>query len=329
MACFHACEIQYFRCCAVVYNPLTGCLSGKGLCAIVTFGRVSKIRGHCWQLLTPLQEWKLTLREGNQMRVALTGGATGIGACVAAKLKQRGASIVAFDVNKPEHNVDDWIKTDLSDPASINSAVEEVEGSFNVLINNAGLPPRDGFTEKVLQVNFFGLRHFMESMLDRLEPGASIINTASRAGSMWRENIDQVKALMALKYQDELPEFIDKHNVDPVRAYNLSKEAVIALTFANTERLLRREFRINSVSPAAVSTDILDDFKAAFGARAATAIARAGRPGSPDEIAEVIVFLASPQSHWVKGQNIMIDGGMTAMATTDELELIDQNNSVR
>ncbi len=282
----------------------------------------SKSSDNCCLDATPLQVRKLGSNKGIQMRVALTGGATGIGACVAEKLKRRGALVVSFDINRPEHNVDEWIETNLGDQASITSAVRKVKGSFDVLINNAGVPPRDGLTEKVLQVNFFGLRQFMEEMLEKLEPSATIVNTASRAGSMWRENIDQVKALMALKSQDELPAFIDENDIDTVRAYNLSKEAVIALTFANTERLLGRNIRINSVSPAAVSTDILDDFKAAFGERAATAIARAGRPGTAEEIAEVITFLASPESHWIKGENITIDGGMTAMATTDELGLI-------
>jgi len=255
------------------------------------------------------------------MRVALTGCATGIGASVAAKLKQRGATVIAFDLNEPRENVDRWIRIDLSDPASIIEAVESADDPFDALINNAGLPPREGMTETVLRVNFFGLRKFMNAMLDRLEPGASIVNTASRAGAMWRENIEEVKALMALNGTDDLTAFIKDRGIDHVRAYNLSKEAVIVSTFADTEALLARGMRINSVSPAAVSTGILDDFKAAFGPRVAKAIARAGRAGAADEVAEVIVFLASPESQWIKGQDITIDGGMTAMATADSLEL--------
>ena len=86
---------------------------------------------------------------------------------------------------------------------------------------------------------------------------------------MWRDNIEEVKALMALKGTTDLSDFVGRNGIDPVRAYNLSKEAVIALTMAETERLLRRDIRVNSVSPAAVSTGILDDFKKAFGDRAA------------------------------------------------------------
>ena len=79
--------------------------------------------------------------------------------------------------------------------------------------------------------------------------------------------------------------------------------------------------RMNCVSPAAVSTGILDDFTKAFGEKVARNIARAGRPGSPEEIADIILFLLSPQSAWIKGQDITIDGGMSAMGMTDMLEL--------
>ena len=57
------------------------------------------------------------------MRVALTGGATGIGAEIAARLKARGDEVTAFDISEPEANIDRWIKTDLSDPASIQAAL--------------------------------------------------------------------------------------------------------------------------------------------------------------------------------------------------------------
>lgn len=201
------------------------------------------------------------------MLVALTGGATGIGASVAEKLKSRGATVTAFDLHEPKENVDHWIKIDLNDPVSIASAVEQAPGPFDALINNAGLPPREGLAETVLKVNYFGLRQFMTLMLDKISKNGSIVNIASRAGSMWRENIDEVKALAALQSIDEIASFVAERGIDPVRAYNLSKEAVIALNISETESLLDCDLRINSISPAAVATDILVDFKTAFGDR--------------------------------------------------------------
>ena len=110
----------------------------------------------------------------------------------------------------------------------------------------------------------------------------------------------------------DIDAFIQSHEIDDTRAYNLSKEAVIVETIATTEAFLAQGIRVNCVSPAAVSTGILDDFTKAFGPKVAKNIARAGRPGHPSEIADVILYLASAQSAWIKGQDITIDGGMSA-----------------
>ena len=157
-------------------------------------------------------------------------------------------------------------------------------------------------------------------MEDKLNPQASIVNTASRAGAMWQQNIEQVKALIASEWED-IPALIERFDIDDTRAYNLSKEAVIAYSIGQTERLLQKGLRMNTVSPAAVSTAILDTFKQAFGEKVVKNIERVGRPGSPEEIADIILFLASPQSGWLKGQDITIDGGMSALAITDMMAL--------
>jgi NAD(P)-dependent dehydrogenase (short-subunit alcohol dehydrogenase family) len=254
------------------------------------------------------------------MHIAITGVSKGIGASVLSRLKDKGHQITAFDVLDSEENIEKFIKVDLSDLNSISNAIEKAEGPFDALVNNAGLPPRVGLEEKILLVNYIGMKAFLDGMLDKLAPGASIVSTASRAGALWQENIDQVKRFMKLKEQD-LKNFIMKEEIDPVRAYNLSKEAMIAMTIARTEELNAREFRINSVCPAAVSTEILKDFTSAFGEKVVKNIARVGRPASPGEVADLIVFLTSPNSFWIKGQNITIDGGMSAMIMTDMLNL--------
>lgn len=255
------------------------------------------------------------------MRIAMTGAATGIGAAVAQKLTAAGHEVVGFDITRPE-DAARWVETDLGDPSSIAAALDAVDGPFDALINNAGLPPRDepGRAEQILLVNFFGLRQFLDGMLDKLAAGAAIVNTASRAGAQWRDNLEEVKALMALDPPD-LPRFIAERGIGATRAYNLSKEAVIVLTMSRTEEMIARGLRMNSVSPAAVSTGILDDFVTAFGPRVAQNIAKVGRPGLPDEVAEVIVFLASPQSNWLKGIDIVVDGGMGALAQCEMLGL--------
>lgn len=254
------------------------------------------------------------------MRALITGAATGIDASTVVKLNASGYEVVALDIVEPA-NVDQWICVDMSNTESIDNAIAQLSGRFDCIINNAGLPPRAGLEETILAVNYLGLVHFTQAALSFLNNEAAIVNTASRAGAMWRNNLEQVKAFMKLSEPSELPDFIKEHGIDHIRAYNLSKEAVIVWTMAQTHKMIGLNLRINSVSPAAVSTGILDDFAAAFGDKMAKNVARAGRPGTADEIADLILFLCSEQSHWIKGQDLVIDGGMSAMAQVDILDI--------
>ena len=83
------------------------------------------------------------------MRLALTGAATGIGAEVARKAKEQGHQVIAFDISKPSVSIDQYVQVDLSDPTAIADAVNSTQGTFDALINNAGLPPREGLGRKV------------------------------------------------------------------------------------------------------------------------------------------------------------------------------------
>ena len=257
------------------------------------------------------------------MRIAITGGSTGIGASIAEKYKSAGHEVVVFDIIQPKVEVDNWVQTDLSNSDSIKNALSGGFGPYNALINNAGLPPKENLTEKILLVNFFGFRQFCVGMYDQLSPNSAIVNTASRAGAMWRENIEEVKKLMQLDSADLISKFIKEHDINHVRAYNLSKEFVIVFTLMQTESLIQRNLRMNCISPGAVNTEILDDFKKAFGEQVTKNISRAKRATDPSEVADAIMFLASPQSNWLKGIELVIDGGMSAMATTDKLSLSD------
>ena len=254
-------------------------------------------------------------------RVAITGAASGIGAATARMLRARGAHVTAFDIAEPTDAVDAFIRVDLLDSSATKAAASLPGGPFDALCNIAGLPPRAGTAGAVLRVNFLALRQFTEAMLDRLAAGASIVNMASLAGQRWSENIDQVKALVALDDDADTDAFAHANGIDHVRAYDLSKEAVIVWTMAQTADLITRGLRRNTISPGPVATPILDDFVAAFGDRATRNIARVGRVAQPEEVAEVVAFLASGTSTWLKGTDIRVDGGARALVQADALGL--------
>lgn len=252
---------------------------------------------------------------------AITGVASGIGAQLARILKSQGHRVIGFDIRETQANVDQFIALDLNDAASITHAAAQVNEPLDGLCNNAGLPPREGLEAAVLQVNFLGTRAFANAMVPHIREGGSMVNLASRAGQGWREGLDQVKRLASLTSADQLADFIAAEQIDATRCYNLTKEAVILWSMAEAESMAQRGIRINSLSPAAVATGILIDFQNAFGAKVAKNIERAGRAGKPEEVAEVAAFLLSPASHWIKGTDIVIDGGMSAFTASDAMDL--------
>ncbi len=246
----------------------------------------------------------------------VTGGASGIGRAAAERLAADGYAIAVIDRSDPGEPDWVWYEMDLDGTAG---APANLATDIDVLVNAAGLPPRPGEEAAILRVNFLALRRLTLSLLPNLRPGARIVNMASKAGARWVENIDQVRRLLERDDRDRLDDFVRTEAIDPVRAYDLSKEAVVAWTKAMTGPLLARDMRMNAVSPAAVETPILGDFIEAFGTRATRGVELTRRSGQPTEIADVIAFLAAPESAWVKGCNIECDGGLTAQLETENL----------
>jgi len=260
---------------------------------------------------------------------AVTGVSSGIGAALAKRLAAQGHRVVGFDRVPPSVPVDHFIKLDLGDEDVLQRAAASTPALLDGICHNAGVPPRTGMEVDIIKINFTGTRAFAIAMLPHLKNGASMVNMASRAGHGWRENLGQVKALAALPCANDVAEFVREHGIDATRAYNLSKEAVIVWSMAMTEPLLRKGIRVNSLSPGGISTGILDDFKRAFGDAMAKNVARAGRPGTAEEIAAVAAFVLSDASHWLKGTDIPIDGGMGAFNAADALGLADMVPDLR
>lgn len=244
-------------------------------------------------------------------KIIVTGAASGIGAETAKVLKAQGATIIGMDLNEPQANVDQYIKVDFSDPDSIEKAVASAPGGIDALCNIAGLPPTKD-RALVLKVNFLGLRHFTELMIDKLSDGASIVNVASLAGLGWPEAGDQIKALLALRDFSATEDFCKTNNVgqEGGRSYFFTKETLIVWTMMNRWTWRDRGIRMNCVSPGPVETPILPDFLETLGERAAEDAKVMDRPGRPEDIAPVIAFMCSEASNWIRGANIPVDGGM-------------------
>ena len=245
------------------------------------------------------------------MRLALTGGATGIGAATVARLRADGHEIVIFDIQKPEGD-DHWIRLDLMDDSSLAAALKAADGRFDGLVSIAGIPPRGDNEVACLTVNTLATCAFIDGFMPKLNEGAAVGTVASKAGAAWQTNLDQLDDLLA-QSPGSLAGWCAANEVDATKAYILSKQAVIYWhQRAVTPHIGRHRFV--TVSPSAVSTGILDDFVKAFGPMVAANLARVGRSGTPEEVAELITFCLSPAASWINGVDLVTDGGMGAMA---------------
>lgn len=238
-------------------------------------------------------------------KVALvTGAAKGLGAAQARLLASEGARVLLTDVDEAaggavaatigEHAR--FVAHDVTSSADWTSAVAAAEDAFgpiSVLVNNAGifvpgsLDDLDEATvRRVFEVNalgvFLGMKHALGSL--RRAGGGSIVNVSSSAGL--------VGAPQAV-------------------AYVGSKFAVRGMTKAAAIDLAPDGIRVNSVHPGLVDTPIFDGFprEVVEGLAATTPM---GRLGTPEEIAPLVLYLASGESRFSTGAEFAADGGYAA-----------------
>ena len=248
----------------------------------------------------------MTRYEGK--RVIVTGAASGIGHATAEALLAEGAEVYSLDRNTPTAAVTQHVKVDLSDPASIDAALEELEGDFYALFNVAGLPgtaPAD----VVFKVNALAVRHVAEAVLGRLEPGGSVVVVSSTAGFGWPERLETIKDLLATDTFEEGAAWFEANPQDG-NAYNFSKEVATVYTMTMGLVFADAGLRINAVLPGPVETPILADFEETMGHDNLDGLKELlGRHAKPEEIAKVALFLGSDDASWVNGHPLLVEGG--------------------
>jgi NAD(P)-dependent dehydrogenase (short-subunit alcohol dehydrogenase family) len=104
-------------------------------------------------------------------------------------------------------------------------------------------------------------------------------------------------------------------------AYNFSKAALIVWTMRTAWEWRRDGPRLNCVSPGAVDTPILGDFHASMGPILGAVTALVGRDGRPEDIAPAVCFLASSESSWINGVNLIADGGFAGGMATGAVDV--------
>lgn len=244
--------------------------------------------------------------------IVVTGCSSGIGYETAKLIKHLGGDVIGVDRNKIEDYVDELYLADLSDRRTIKALVNALPSRIDGIANIAGLPPTAP-ADQVLKVNLVGLKYFTELMIGKLNDNASIVNLASLAGFGWPKALDAIKASEHLAFED-VERFMLDYNItnEGGRSYFFSKEALVVWTMKNRWTWRDRGIRMNTVSPGPVETPILADFLKTLGARAEEDMSVNDRAGRPDDVAPVVCFMLSDMTHWFRGSNLMLDGGMSS-----------------
>ena len=213
----------------------------------------------------------------------VTGGANGIGKCIAEEFRKAGANVCVIDKAEGEHFVGD-----ISDKAVLEAFAEDVvkkHGHIDFLINNA-LPLMKGINQcsyeefqYALSVGVTAPFYLAKLFLPYFNEGGSIINISSSR---------------------------DRMSQPQTESYTAAKGGISALTHALAVSLAGK-VRVNSISPGWIDTG----FKKYQGPDAYQQ--PAGRVGDPMDIANAVLFLCSEKAGFIIGENICIDGGMTKL----------------
>ncbi len=185
--------------------------------------------------------------------IVVTGVSSGIGAETARTLRAQGASVIGVDRNEPSLSLDAFVQADLSQPAAIEAAVQQLPTCFDGLCNIAGVPGTAD-PQLVAQVNYLGLRHLCAATLPRLAAGGSIVNVASILGAEWPARLELHKALAGTASYAAGQAWLAEHPVPAATCYQYFKEALIVWNYLQAQPwFLQTSVRMNCVAPARCS----------------------------------------------------------------------------
>jgi len=182
---------------------------------------------------------------------------------LARRLLADHATVISLDQRDPRVAVAQHERVNLADPDDIDAALGRIEGRFDVLANVAGIPGTEP-GELVFKVNFLGTRHLTEALLDRLNPGGSVVNISSVAGYRWPERLMLILDLLSTASFGEGLDWFHIHRLAG-NAYTFSKQALTVYTMARAGAFRARGLRVNAVLPGPVETAILVDFEKSIG----------------------------------------------------------------
>lgn len=242
----------------------------------------------------------------NESVALVTGGSRGIGRAICLELARQGAAVAvnyAGNEQAAQETVEacralgvqaEAFQADVSDPAACESLIAQVKerfGRLDILVNNAGVT-RDGLLMTAKPEDF-------DKVLDTNLKGAYFCMKAA-AKVMMRQRYGRIVNLSSV---------VGLRGNPGQTGYAASKAGVLGLTKAAAKELASRNITVNAVAPGFIETDMT----AVLPEKAKTAMLATipmAAPGQPEDVARAAAFFARPESTYITGQVLCVDGGM-------------------
>lgn len=242
----------------------------------------------------------------NESVALVTGGSRGIGRAICLELARQGAAVAvnyAGNEQAAQETVEacralgvqaEAFQADVSDPAACESLIAQVKerfGRLDILVNNAGVT-RDGLLMTAKPEDF-------DKVLDTNLKGAYFCMKAA-AKVMMRQRYGRIVNLSSV---------VGLRGNPGQTGYAASKAGVLGLTKAAAKELASRNITVNAVAPGFIETDMT----AVLPEKAKTAMLSTipmAAPGQPEDVARAAAFFARPESAYITGQVLCVDGGM-------------------
>ncbi|MBQ8476696.1 SDR family oxidoreductase [bacterium] len=212
------------------------------------------------------------------------------------------------------------IECDLSNRESIKNMINKglEYGEIALLVNSAGVSPSQASIEVILRVDLYGTAVLLEETGKVIKKGGRGGTISSQSGHRMPALSAKEDELLALTPCEELLnlDILKPENIkDTLHAYQMAKRCNVKRVMAQAVEWGKRGARINSISPGIIVTPLaLDEFNGIRGDFYKNMFAKCptGRPGTPDEVANVAEILLNEKADFITGSDFLIDGGATA-----------------
>lgn len=248
---------------------------------------------------------------------ALTGGASGIGACLAGKLRAQGHSVINVDMRDADIIAD--LSTARGRQVAAAGVRERAPDGLDGLVPLAGVPAGGPPGTLITAVNFFGTVQWVESLRDLVAAKrGAIVLLCSNSAPM---SSPQDRLLDSLLAGDEAEALRIASEDDNGMHYMTGKRALAYWMRRNTMAYAKDGIRMNAVAPGPIDTPmtkpLFDNPQMADIMQHLLDATPLGRMGMAQEVADVICFLLGPEASYVCGSVLYIDGGYDANTRTD------------